>query len=568
MKYGESLSSHSHFHSKRNQARQKLSTLPDPRFRDLAGDVLSELERRNPHLAESTANSRVQPVQANQDYTYQSATKIQTSAIHQPASNYQQTSMNYGHTNNVKNMVKSSSTESLPVRHQLRDPQESAPSQYEQAPRSSSNSPSQQKGPSQRLNDQTNNWPRPGSPETAYAVDVSSTPGPAAVNNILHRNMQFTPSLAERSDEETQPSYEKKYRRSSDYGDNLDQSNIGDFDNATSNPKNLNGDNNIKTGDSLTLPSSNTENIRKGSLRSIGRLQVRSPSAQTEDLPSVKQKNPDSRILELEAQLEKAQEEISNLKLMQSNTSPEPVANGRLSPMATRTEPVEGPASVAKSETTENIRRQITALIDEMQAALDSEREARNQLHSMQDDIRRLESEASHWKLKYEELLLNSGQTQYNENKSFTPSQYLKQTPEQEMRIESLRILESVDSSIEDLFSILNSGNKDEIISASKEIVYMTRQLVPVIRSLGSITEERLGHVQDELIETASNVLAAAEDLYSSRPGGPFDMFTITRAATHMKNQVHLLITKKPGEAAAPPAVENMDHRNTLESLR
>ncbi|KAB8304650.1 hypothetical protein EYC80_004020 [Monilinia laxa] len=38
------------FHPKRNQARQKLSTLPPPRFRDLATDVFFELERRFPQF--------------------------------------------------------------------------------------------------------------------------------------------------------------------------------------------------------------------------------------------------------------------------------------------------------------------------------------------------------------------------------------------------------------------------------------------------------------------------------------------------------------------------------------
>jgi hypothetical protein len=38
------------FHPKRNQARQKLSTLPSPRFRDLATDVFYELERRFPRF--------------------------------------------------------------------------------------------------------------------------------------------------------------------------------------------------------------------------------------------------------------------------------------------------------------------------------------------------------------------------------------------------------------------------------------------------------------------------------------------------------------------------------------
>lgn len=38
------------YHPKRNQARQKLSTLPPPRFRDLATDVFFELERRFPRF--------------------------------------------------------------------------------------------------------------------------------------------------------------------------------------------------------------------------------------------------------------------------------------------------------------------------------------------------------------------------------------------------------------------------------------------------------------------------------------------------------------------------------------
>jgi len=39
------------FHPKRNQARQKLATLPPPRFRDLATDVFYELERRFPRFS-------------------------------------------------------------------------------------------------------------------------------------------------------------------------------------------------------------------------------------------------------------------------------------------------------------------------------------------------------------------------------------------------------------------------------------------------------------------------------------------------------------------------------------
>lgn len=44
------------FHPKRNQARQKLATLPPPRFRDLATDVFYELERRFPRFAAGDIN--------------------------------------------------------------------------------------------------------------------------------------------------------------------------------------------------------------------------------------------------------------------------------------------------------------------------------------------------------------------------------------------------------------------------------------------------------------------------------------------------------------------------------
>jgi hypothetical protein len=41
------------FHPKRNQARQKLATLPVARFQDLASDVYFELTRRYTSIAES-----------------------------------------------------------------------------------------------------------------------------------------------------------------------------------------------------------------------------------------------------------------------------------------------------------------------------------------------------------------------------------------------------------------------------------------------------------------------------------------------------------------------------------
>ncbi len=38
------------FHQKRNQARQKLATLPVQRYKDLASDVFYEIERRFPSV--------------------------------------------------------------------------------------------------------------------------------------------------------------------------------------------------------------------------------------------------------------------------------------------------------------------------------------------------------------------------------------------------------------------------------------------------------------------------------------------------------------------------------------
>jgi hypothetical protein len=40
------------FHPKRNQARQKLATLPTTRFEDLSSDVYYELARRYPEFQE------------------------------------------------------------------------------------------------------------------------------------------------------------------------------------------------------------------------------------------------------------------------------------------------------------------------------------------------------------------------------------------------------------------------------------------------------------------------------------------------------------------------------------
>lgn len=54
-KYGSDsphLAVRDEFHPKRNQARQKLATLPKTRFKDLGSDVFFELERRFPELKE------------------------------------------------------------------------------------------------------------------------------------------------------------------------------------------------------------------------------------------------------------------------------------------------------------------------------------------------------------------------------------------------------------------------------------------------------------------------------------------------------------------------------------
>jgi hypothetical protein len=49
------------FHFKRNQARQKLSTLPQDRFQQLATDVFFELERRFPRFARSPSRAESIP---------------------------------------------------------------------------------------------------------------------------------------------------------------------------------------------------------------------------------------------------------------------------------------------------------------------------------------------------------------------------------------------------------------------------------------------------------------------------------------------------------------------------
>ncbi|KAK6539284.1 component of the polarisome [Orbilia ellipsospora] len=55
------------FHPKRNQARQKLSTLPTVRFRDLATDVFYELERRYPQFTGASIDRTGSPASSLRD---------------------------------------------------------------------------------------------------------------------------------------------------------------------------------------------------------------------------------------------------------------------------------------------------------------------------------------------------------------------------------------------------------------------------------------------------------------------------------------------------------------------
>ncbi|KAK4054926.1 component of the polarisome [Microbotryomycetes sp. JL201] len=56
------LSVRNEFHPKRNQARQKLATLPPQRFRDLASDVYFELDRRYPEFSDQGPTPSQSPI--------------------------------------------------------------------------------------------------------------------------------------------------------------------------------------------------------------------------------------------------------------------------------------------------------------------------------------------------------------------------------------------------------------------------------------------------------------------------------------------------------------------------
>ncbi|KAK6849491.1 hypothetical protein PG995_013324 [Apiospora arundinis] len=64
------------FHPKRNQARQKLSTLGPPRFRDLATDVFCELERRFPHFSGPDGGNMGSPRSSSRGPSSRSGTPV------------------------------------------------------------------------------------------------------------------------------------------------------------------------------------------------------------------------------------------------------------------------------------------------------------------------------------------------------------------------------------------------------------------------------------------------------------------------------------------------------------
>lgn len=70
-KIPRALVSKQNFHPKRNQARQKLSTLASRKFRELATDVLFELERRVPRLAGASIDrgANASPTGSTTSYT-------------------------------------------------------------------------------------------------------------------------------------------------------------------------------------------------------------------------------------------------------------------------------------------------------------------------------------------------------------------------------------------------------------------------------------------------------------------------------------------------------------------
>lgn len=56
------------FHPKRNQARQKLATLPTSRFKDLSSDVYYELARRYPEFKEEVRSFLIREFQNSSEH--------------------------------------------------------------------------------------------------------------------------------------------------------------------------------------------------------------------------------------------------------------------------------------------------------------------------------------------------------------------------------------------------------------------------------------------------------------------------------------------------------------------
>jgi hypothetical protein len=70
------------FHPKRNQARQKLATLPVQRFKDLSGDVYYEIGRRYPEFKEPEVYFALPPSQLDADCSIHRSPNPQTPQRH------------------------------------------------------------------------------------------------------------------------------------------------------------------------------------------------------------------------------------------------------------------------------------------------------------------------------------------------------------------------------------------------------------------------------------------------------------------------------------------------------
>ena len=74
------------FHPKRNQARKKFGSFPEPRFQDLVGNLVAEMEKRYPVLVEKSPSTSTQTLAPVHDSRSRSRTRSQTApSSHQPS---------------------------------------------------------------------------------------------------------------------------------------------------------------------------------------------------------------------------------------------------------------------------------------------------------------------------------------------------------------------------------------------------------------------------------------------------------------------------------------------------